>query len=325
MRIALTLIFIFFTKFAFADLDGTYICEGFCENEKHDITYWSEKDKDIAVVKGKKKKINVINVYSGTRIENSPCDIFTSFITTDFSNKKYLKVGSEVFDQGERIINAHFEIGSCAPIPVSSSLKSKSGFYSHPVYTLQILFKNDSFVTTADAYANLNNEYFKNGKIGRDLPENFKYSEKLWSSNMTKLLHENTFYEFIKFTIAPKKTLDIIRIVANDEDAKEFDSMGFKSHSIYSASITEYKTAFREIPIKSSKPELIYPQHDYLITFLDNFIENFMTTYLEVMDRKHSNYENTEILFDFIPTKENMTDLEDYFEGGETFQIQTRN
>ncbi len=322
MRIALTLIFIFFTKFAFADLDGTYICEGFCENEKHDITLWSEKEKTEVVIKDKKKKINTIITYSGTHLKNSPCSPFESWITSDFSKKKYLKVDGKDIDFGERIIEAHFEIGSCAPIPSFMNLKSKSGFYTHPVYTLDIVFKNEPYATAADAQ---NSKYFELAKIGRDLPKNFKHSDKLWSSVVTKLLHENTYYEIIKFTIAPKKTLDILRIVANDEAAKEFNLAAYKSKSIYTAQITEYKTAFRQVAIKQSPPDFIYPHHDYLITFLDNFIEKFMTTYLEVMDSQNSNYKNTEILFDFIPTKENMTDLEDYFEGGETFQIQTRN
>ena len=79
MRILLILIFILVANTVSAKTTK-YKCKGFCKGEKYDYKHWPVKDKIDVVIKGKKKKLDIIKVYKGFTVKNSLCSPFIGII-----------------------------------------------------------------------------------------------------------------------------------------------------------------------------------------------------------------------------------------------------
>ena len=278
-------------------------CNGFCEGEKLNLTIASSVQKTKRIIKGKKKTAPKWVEYRGINVPKTACIPFLSW------NERIVPMEGEKIESGKMMsdyrdgtsmYNAHYEINSCIPCPPggSKSKKNKSGFCSIPMLSLNVIMKQ------AYDYGFFEPIDLSDIKLGRDLTGDLDI-------NLKNALN-NIVIERLFISESLKTSLVFLRFIDKATNQR-----------IYLYTTTKYKTAAKQQPIKEDQMQFLDDEN--LSVFLDEIIDNIQTNFSEVFNMKGSQFENFSLMYDLIPSIEDIKLLKNNFPKAAAYHIQTRN
>ena len=278
-------------------------CNGFCEGEKLNLTIASAVQKTKRIINGKKKTAPKWVEYRGINVPKTACIPFLSWNeravplkVKKSEEEKYMKD----FKEGTNMYNAYYEINSCIPCPPggSKSKRNKSGFCPIPMYSLEVVMKQ------AYDYGFLEPEDLSQVTIGRDITGDLDI-------NLKNALN-SIVYERLYLSESLKSSIVFIRMIDKAS-----------SQRVYFYTTLKYKTASKQQPIKQD--EMQFLDDEDLASNLDDLINNIQKNFSEVFNMKGSKFENFSLMYDLIPSDEDIELLKNNFPKAAAYHIQTRN
>ena len=285
-------------------------CNGFCEGEKLNLTIASAVQKTKRIINGKKKTAPKWVEYRGINVPKTACIPFLSWneraIPIDVpvikdKKKRAEKLESYMkdFNQGTDMYNAYYEINSCMPCPPGYKTKrNKSGFCPIPMYSLEVVMKQ------AYDYGFIEFEDLSQVKLGRDITGDLDI-------NLKDAL-KNIVYERLYLSEGLKSNIVFIRMIDKASNQR-----------VYYYTTLKYKTASKQQPIKQEEVQFL--DDEDLASNLDDMINNIQKNFSEVFNMKGSKFENFSLMYDLIPSNEDIELLKNNFPKAAAYHIQTRN
>ena len=277
-------------------------CTGFCEGEKLNLTIASAVQKTKRIINGKKKTAPKWVEYRGINVPKTACVPFLSWNERAVPikvKKSKQKEYMDDFRQGTDMYNAHYEINTCMPCPPKvKSSNNKSGFCAVPMYSLDVVMK------PAFDYGFLPPEDLSTTKIGRDITGDL-------AINLKKALN-SIVYERLYLSESLKSNIIFQRVIDKASGQRVF---------VYTT--LGYKTAAKQQVIKQDRVQTLNDEN--LAKNLDELIHNIQKNFSEVFNMKGSNFENFSLLYNLIPSNNDIELLKQNFPKAATFHIQTRN
>ena len=277
-------------------------CNGFCEGEKLNLTIASAVQKTKRIINGKKKTAPKWVEYRGINVPKTSCIPFLSWneravpIKVKKSKQdQYMKD----FREGTDMYNAYYEINSCIPCPPggSKSKRNKSGFCPIPMYSLEVVMKQ------AYDYGFLEPEDLSQVTIGRDITGDLDI-------NLKNALN-SIVYERLYLSESLKSSIVFIRMIDKASNQR-----------VYYYTILRYKTAAKQQSIKQD--EIQFLDDEDLASNLDDLINNIQKNFSEVFNMKSSKFENFSLMYDLIPSNEDIELLKNNFPKAAAYHIQNR-
>lgn len=281
---------------------ATEKCNGFCVGEKLNLTIASAVQKTKRIINGKKKTTPKWVEYRGINVPKTACIPFLSWNeravplkVKKSEEEKYMKD----FKEGTDMYNAYYEINTCMPCPPggSKSKRNKSGFCPIPMFTLSVIMKQ------AYDYGFLEPKDLSSIKIGRvitgDLDINLKNSLN------------SIVYEELYLSESLKSSLYFIRFLNNPSGER-----------FYFYSRVTYKTPAKQQPIKQDEMQMLLDEN--LAKDLDGLILDIQKNYSEVFNIKGKNFDNFSLMYDLIPSLDEMKNLKKKFPKAAAYHIQNR-
>ncbi len=278
-------------------------CNGFCEGEKLNLTIASAVQKTKRIINGKKKTAPKWVEYRGINVSKTACIPFLSWNeravplkVKKSEEEKYMKD----FKEGTNMYNAYYEINTCIPCPPggSKSKRNKSGFCPIPMYSLEVVMKQ------AYDYGFLEPEDLSQVTIGRDITGDLDI-------NLKNALN-SIVYERLYLSESLKSSIVFIRMIDKAS-----------SQRVYFYTTLKYKTASKQQPIKQD--EMQFLDDEDLASNLDDLINNIQKNFSEVFNMKGSKFKNFSLMYDLIPSNEDIELLKNNFPKAAAYHIQTRN
>lgn len=278
-------------------------CNGFCEGEKLNMHIASAVQKTKRIINGKKKTAPKWVEYRGINVANTACIPFLSWNeravplkVKKSEQEKYMKD----FREGTNMYNAYYEINSCIPCPpgASKAKRNKSGFCPIPMYSLEVIMKQ------AYDYGFVEPEDLSQVKLGRDITGDLDI-------NLKDAL-DSIVYERLYLSESLKSSIVFIRMIDKASNQR-----------VYYYTILKYKTAAKQQPIKQD--EIQFLDDENLANNLDNLINSIQKNFSEVFNMKGSKFENFNLMYDLIPSNEDIELLKDNFPKAAAYHIQNRN
>ena len=285
-------------------------CNGFCEGEKLSLTIAGSVQKTKRIINGKKKTAPKWVEYRGINVPKTACIPFLSWnerampidvpiIKDKKKRDEKLESYMKDFNQGTDMYHAYYEINSCIPCPPGvKSKRNKSGFCPIPMFSLDVVMKQ------AYDYGFVEPEDLSQIELGRDMTGDINI-------NLKDAL-KNIVYERLYLSESLKSSIVFVRYIPKE--------LGMP---IYVYSRYNYKTAAKEQIIKQDKPDMVTDAR--LMDFLDNIINNIQKNFYDVSNIKSSKFENFSLMYDLIPSNEDIELLKNKFPKVAAYHIQTRN
>lgn len=285
-------------------------CNGFCEGEKLNLTIASAVQKTKRIINGKKKTAPKWVEYRGINVPKTACIPFLSWneravpidvpiIKDKKKRDEKLKSYMKDFNQGTDMYNAYYEINSCIPCPPGvKSKRNKSGFCPIPMYSLEVVMKQ------AYDYGFLEPEDLSQVKLGRDITGDLDI-------NLKDAL-KNIVYERLYLSESLKSSIVFVRMIDKASNQR-----------VYFYTTLKYKTASKQQPIKQE--EMQFLDDEDLASNLDDLINNIQKNFSEVFNMKGSKFEKFSLMYDLIPSNDDIDLLKNNFPKAAAYHIQTRN
>ena len=285
-------------------------CNGFCEGEKLNLTIASSVQKTKRIINGKKKTAPKWVEYRGISVPKTACIPFLSWneravpidvpiIKDKKKRDEKLQSYMEDFNEGTDMYNAYYEINTCMPCPPGSkSKRNKSGFCPIPMYSLEVVMKQ------AYDYGFIEPEDLSQIKLGRDITGDLDI-------NLKDALN-NIVFERLYLSESLKSSIVFIRMIDKASTQR-----------VYYYTTLKYKTAAKQQAIKQDQIQIL--EDEDLAINLDDLINNIQKNFSEVFNMKGSKFENFSLMYDLIPTSDDIELLKNSFPKVASYHIQNRN
>jgi len=317
MRMALTLIFIFFTSYLKADV-FTESCDSYCENEEYTV------EKALLGIPDKikigNKKFKILQYPSLLRVKKSPCIPFGHY-SSSIDHKPY---------------DSNYSINSCMPCPPSIKISNKNniGFCSIPSISLKIIYKES---LNLKLWPKELIKFFNEWKLGRDMKgEHYELqnnseiiikNKELSPSaiGFSKTLdnnRKNIIAEILTFSTSLKESVFVMRVISPIEENTPmmyFGKIKFKTPQKETHQITKISDVIYFEMEGFMDVEFYQFVNDYIYKFQENFHKAFNLQNIENTRKDPS------ILYDLILTEKEIDLMNTYMEDIKQFNIQTRN